>query len=82
MGLFHEYASEVDLKSLVYHVIYDGTRRIKGAGLLTGSGFGFLVVSGEKVFEDFAEEFGVEGDFLIDGSVLDNGELIAVQYRN
>jgi hypothetical protein len=69
----------VGFEGLVHHVVHDGARGVEGAGLLAGGGLGFLVVGGEEVFEDFAEEFGIESDFLIDGGVLDDGELVAVQ---
>jgi hypothetical protein len=78
-GLFHEGAGEVGLERFVHHVVHDGARGVEGAGLLAGGGLGFLVVGGEEVLEDLAEQFGVEGDFLIDGGVLDDGELVAVQ---
>ena len=78
-GLFHEGAGEVGLERFVHHVVHDGARGVERAGLLAGGGLGFLVVGGEEVLEDLAEEFGVEGDFLIDGGVLDDGELVAVQ---
>ena len=67
------------LERLVHHVVHDGARGVEGAGLFAGGGFGFLVVGGEEVFEDFAEQLGIEGDFLIDGRVFDDGELVAVQ---
>ena len=76
---FFEFPREMGFEGFVHHVVHDGARGVEGAGLLAGGGLGFLVVGGEEVFEDFAEEFGVEGDFLINGGVLDNGELVAVQ---
>jgi hypothetical protein len=69
----------VGLEGFVHHVFHDGARGVEGAGLLAGGGLGFLVVGGEEVFEDFAEQFGIEGDFLIDRGVLDDGEFVAVQ---
>jgi len=66
-------------EGFVHHVVHDGAWGVEGAGLLAGGGPGFLVVGGEVVFEDFAEQLGIEGDFLIDGGVLDDGELVAVQ---
>ena len=78
-GLFHEDAGEVGLERFVHHVVHDGARGVERAGLLAGGGPGFLVVGGEEVLEDFAEQFGVKRDFLIDGGVLDDGELVTVQ---
>ena len=78
-GLFHEGAGEVGLERFVHHVVHDGARGVERAGLFAGGGFGFLVVRGEQVFEDLAEEFGIKGDFLIDRRVLDDGELVTVQ---
>ena len=66
------------LEGLVNHIVHDGARGVEGAGLLAGGGLGFLVVGCEEVLEDLAKEFGIEGDFLIDGGVLDDGELVAV----
>ena len=66
-------------EGLVHHVVDDGARGVEGAGLLAGGGLGFLVVGSEEVLENFAEELGVEGDFLVDGGVLDDGELVAVE---
>ena len=66
-------------EGLVHHVVDDGARSVEGAGLLAGGGLGFLVVGGEEVLENFAEEFGIEGDFLVDGSVLDNSKFVAVE---
>src|SRR5437879_9069893 len=36
-------------------------------------------MGGEKVFEDVAREFGVEGDFLFDGGVFRDGEFVAIK---
>ena len=70
---------EVGLEGLVHHVFDDGTWGVEGTSLLAGSSLGFFITGGEEVFEDLAEKFEVEGDFLIDGGVLDYGELVAVQ---
>ncbi len=67
---------EVGLEGFVHHVVHDGAWRVEGAGLLAGRGLRFLVVGGEQVFEHLAQEFRIQGDFLIDGSVLDDGELV------
>src|SRR3712207_7382528 len=39
----------------------------------------FLDVGGEQVLEDLAEQFRIEGNFLIDGRVLNDCELVRVQ---
>ena len=53
-SLLHECAGEMGLERLVHHVVHDRARGVERAGLLAGSGLGFLVVGGEEVFEDFS----------------------------
>ena len=47
--------------------------------MLAGGGFGFLIVGREQVLEDISEEFWVEGNFLVDGCVLLDGEVVGVE---
>ena len=47
--------------------------------MLTSRCLGLWVVGGEQVLEDLAQKLGVEGDFLIDGRVFNNGEFIRVK---
>ena len=64
---------------LVDHIVHDLAGRVVGAGLLAGVLAGFGVVGGEEVLEDLAEQFRVERDVLLDGRVLLDGELVAVE---
>jgi hypothetical protein len=69
----------VSLERFVYHVVNDGARSVEGAGLFAGSGFGLLVVRGEKILEDLTKQLGIESNFLIDGCVFNDGKLVAIE---
>ena len=75
MGGFRQIGGQ----GFVYHVVYDGAGGVVGAGLFAGGVAGFRVVGGQQVFKDFAQKFGVQGDFLFRGGVLFYGEFVFVE---
>ena len=66
-------------EGLVDHVVDDLARGVEGAGGLAGGIPGLGVVGGKEVFEDLAEELGIEGDVGVGGVVLVDGEVVALQ---
>ena len=64
---------------LSHHVADDFAWGVERASLFACGGTGLRVVGGEQVLEDLAEQFGVERDFLLDGGVFSDGELVAVE---
>jgi hypothetical protein len=60
----------VGLERLVHHVTDDLTRRVEAAKSLASGGACVLVVGGEEVFENFAKQLWIEGDFFFERSVL------------
>ncbi len=68
---------EVGAQGFIHHVADDLARRVEGAEGLAGGGAGVFVVGGEEVFEDLAEQLGIEGDFLFQRSVFLDGEFVA-----
>ena len=71
-----QHAGQVRLERFIHHVIHNRARRIKRTSLLADGGFGFLIVRGEQIFKYLAKQFRIKSDFLIDGNVFVNGELV------
>ena len=57
----------------------NGQSRVEGTCLFSCGGASLGIVGGEQVFEDLAEQFRVESDFLLDGGVFGNGEFVALE---
>ena len=68
-------------EGLVDHVVDDFAWSVEGTGGLARRLPCLGVIGGEEVFEDLAEELGVEGDIGIGGMVLVDGEVVALQQR-
>ena len=61
----------------VDHVVDDFAWGIEGASGVAGGFAGFWVIGAEEVFEDAAEEFWVECDIGVEGSIFFDGEDVA-----
>ncbi|MBT9141270.1 MAG: hypothetical protein DDT30_01859 [Dehalococcoidia bacterium] len=70
---------EVGNEGFIHHVVDDLSGGVIRAGLLAGSRFGFGIVVCQQVLEYLAEQLRVESDLFLNGGVLINGELVAVE---
>ena len=66
-------------EGFVDHIVDHGAGGVVAAGFLAGGEAGFGVDGGQQVFEDFAQEFRVQGHFLLGGGVFLDGEFVAVE---
>lgn len=80
-GLGVSHGGQGGAEGLVDHVVDDFARSIEGTGGLARRLPCLGVIGGKEVFEDLAEELGVEGDIGIGGMVLVDGEIVALQQR-
>ncbi len=70
---------EVAQEDLIDHPVHDDPRRVEGTGRLSRHATGLRIEGCQKVLEDMAEEFGIEGDLLGKGRVLHEREVVAPQ---
>ncbi|OQA01151.1 MAG: hypothetical protein BWY69_01477 [Planctomycetes bacterium ADurb.Bin401] len=69
-------------KRLCDHVLNNFAGSIVTSGGFTGSNGSLGIIRSQKIFEHLAEQFRVEGYFLINRRVFIGSEIVAFEYWN